>query len=58
MLKLKFKFMFGWKGIDRAIYEISVFYTFRLFNYSTSNDDFSSSDLRIPPRRRDCQEMT
>ena len=33
MLKLKFKFMFGWKGIDRSIYEISVFYSFRLFNY-------------------------
>ena len=30
-LKLKFKFMFGWKGIDRSIYEISMFYSFRLF---------------------------
>ena len=31
MLKLKFKFMLGWKGIDRGKYEISVFYSFRLF---------------------------
>ena len=23
--------MFGWKEIDRSIYEISVFYSFRLF---------------------------
>ena len=25
------KFVFGWKGIDYSIYEISVFYGFRLF---------------------------
>ena len=31
MLKLKFKFMLGWKGIDRSIYEISVFHSFRVF---------------------------
>ena len=31
MPKLKFKFMFGRKGKDRSIYEISVFYSFRLF---------------------------
>ena len=56
MLKLKFKFMSGWKGIDSSIYEISVTTVSVCFNYSTSfsNDDFSSSDLRIRPRRRDC----
>ena len=37
------KFMFRCKGIDRSIYEISVFYGFPI-NYSTNfrNDDFSS----------------
>ena len=36
--------MFRCKGIDPNIYEISVFYGFRLLNYFTSfcNDDFSS----------------
>ena len=56
MLKLKFKFMFGWKGIDRSIYEISVCTVSVCFNYSSSfsYDDFSSSDLRIRLQRRDC----
>ena len=38
------KFMFGWKGIDRSMYEIACRTVFVFSNYSTrfSNDDFSS----------------
>ena len=46
MLKLKFNFMSGWKGIDRSIYEISVFYSFRLFLFFLNPDYVAAPSLR------------
>ena len=42
------------KGMDRSIYEISVFYGFRILQALTTT---ISLHLWIRPRRRDCEEM-